>query len=498
MQSNFFNTYEKNTYVDKNEFIGSKQSLEKVPTYEEVCAKLPKPIFDGHADYINCYDFAWKIAFKNIGSAKDTKRFISNFIKTAFNGCLFMWDTSFIMMFTKYANNCFDFQKTLDNFYALQHKNGFICREIEEISGNDRFSMYDPSSTGPNIMAWAEWCYYETFNDIERLKKVYFPLRAFHNWFRKNRTWRDGSYYSSGWGCGMDNLPRLQSGEHENYSHGHMVWVDTTLQQVLNCNILIKMNKVLNVDNVSDLIEESKELSKLINEKLWDKTTKFYYDLYRNGELNMVKHVGAYWALIAKVVDKDKIESFISHLLNVSEFNRLNGVPALSADHSLYDGNGGYWRGGVWAPTNYMVLKGLTANGYDSLAYDIASKYLNAVVKVYNETGTLWENYAPDYIKHGNQAHQDFVGWTGLVPISVFIEYVLGIQVNCAENKIIWRVNHTERHGITNLPFGKGNNVDLVCNERTSLDEEPEILIKSTSPVEVLVIYNGKEKLIKA
>ncbi|MBO5355047.1 MAG: glycoside hydrolase [Clostridia bacterium] len=493
-----YKTFDKTRYVAQNPFIGMEQEKERIPTYEEIRDRLPKPIFDGHEDYIKCYDYAWKTAFGNIAPASVNELFVSNFIKTAFNGCLFMWDSSFIQMYAKYANRSFPFIKTLDNLYALQYPDGFICREIAEDTGIGRFTRHDPSSTGPNIMAWAEWNYYENFGDVERLKKVYGPLRAFHVWLRKNRTWRDGSYFSSGWGCGMDNIPRLQPGYNEAFSHGHMVWLDTCAQQLLNCDMLIKMNNVLQIDDVSDLVEEREKLSGLINDTLWDEKTGFYYDQWKNGELNMVKHVGAFWTLIAKVVPRDRLDRFVAHLSNPNEFNRKNVVPSLSADHPLYTPQGRYWRGSSWAPTTYMVFAGLTANGYHDLAYELGCKFLKNVVSVYNETGTLWENYAPDFAERGNYSQPNFVGWTGLAPISVFFEYVLGIQAHVSENRIVWHLNRTERHGILQYPFGNDHTIDLVCEQRASADEEPQISVKSSNPVEVLVIWNGKEKLIKA
>ena len=94
---------------------------------------------------------------------------MSNFIDTAFNDCLFMWDSAFILMFGKYANRIFNFQKTLDNLYAHQHPDGFICREICEKTGEDRFSRHDPSATGPEVLPWSEWEYFLNFGDRERL-----------------------------------------------------------------------------------------------------------------------------------------------------------------------------------------------------------------------------------------------------------------------------------------------------------------------------------------
>lgn len=47
-----------------------------------------------------------------------------------------MWDCSFMTMYGKYAKSVFNFQNTLNNFFAKQHSDGFICREIRESDGN--------------------------------------------------------------------------------------------------------------------------------------------------------------------------------------------------------------------------------------------------------------------------------------------------------------------------------------------------------------------------
>lgn len=498
-------TYIPDKYAAENSFIGSDEKPVTPPKYDEIKDKLPRPIFDGHEDYIKCYDYAWKTAFGNVNTPAENSGFVSSFIDAAFNGCIFMWDSSFIMMFTKYAEAVFPFQRTLDNFYSHQHHDGFICREIEEDTGLDHFTRYDPSSTGPNILAWSELSYYENMHDDERLRRVYAPLRALHNWFRKNRTWRDGSYYSSGWGCGMDNVPRFRCENEDTFgyecqfSHGHMVWIDTCLEAILDCDCLIKMNTLLGgKDDVSDLIEERERLTALVNDVLWDDGDAFYFDQHKNGELNHVKHIGAYWALLADIVPKERLPRFLAHLTNEKEFCRANAVPTLSADHIMYSPEGLYWRGSVWAPTTYMVLRGLSEQGENALAYSIADKFLKNVIDVYNTTGTLWENYKPDSAEPGNPARDAFVGWTGLAPISVFFEYVLGIRANVDENVIEWNVNKTERHGIERYPFGKDTLVDLVCEARTSADDEPVITVRSDKPVTVIVKWNGKEKKIHA
>ncbi|MBO5778462.1 MAG: glycoside hydrolase [Clostridia bacterium] len=492
-------SYPDSPYVRRNVYLQMEAEDAPLPTYDEVKARLPRPVWDGHADALACYDYAWQIAFRNLRKADKTAGFVSNYIDTAFNGFLFMWDSSFIVMFGKYADKIFSFQKTLDNLYSHQHRDGFICREICEYEVGEHFSRHDPSSTGPNVMAWSEWEYYCQTGDLDRLSKVFDPLLAYHLWLKENHTWRDGSYWSTGWGCGMDNQPRLQPEYHVIFSHGHMVWVDTCIQQVLSAKLIVKMAEILGREEesgITALKAEIENLTRVINDQLWSEEDAFYYDLYKNGKHNGVKTIGAYWALIADIIPADRLERFVAHLDNESEFKRPCRVPSLSADHPAYEKESGdYWRGAVWAPTNYMVLKGLEKNGYEEMAHEIACNCLDNVVKVFNDTHTLWENYAAESASQGRPAKDAFVGWSGLFPISIMMEYVFGIRPYARENKIVWNVNLTDRHGVEQYPLGDLL-VDLVCEARASADEEPVVTVKCDRPITVEVHWNGNVKTV--
>lgn len=116
--------------VAENSFLTKLPEDRPLPTFDQVQDQLPLPIWDGHDDYIRCYRKAWQLAFGNLRQPEPGSGFVSNYIDTAFNDCLFMWDSAFILMFGKYANHIFPFQNTLDNLYAHQHRDGYICREI--------------------------------------------------------------------------------------------------------------------------------------------------------------------------------------------------------------------------------------------------------------------------------------------------------------------------------------------------------------------------------
>ncbi len=408
-----------------------------------------------------------------------------------------MWDSAFMLMFGKYASRIFDFQRTLDNMYSHQHRDGFICREICEEESGEQFSRDDPASTGPNIMPWSEWEYFLSTGDIDRVSRVFDPLCSYHHWLQMHRSWPDGSYWSCGLACGMDNQPRVHgaSGWAHALSHGFMSWIDACAQQYLSAEILIKMARVLDrEDEVQWLKDEAQLLRNTVNNTMWNENNAFYFDKLRDGSLSTVKTIGAYWTLLAGLVPEERRDRFVAHLDNPAEFKRHNRVPTLSADNPEYDGiNGGYWRGAVWAPTTYMVLCGLNDYGYNTLAYEIASTYLDNVVKVFGETGTLFENYAPDVT--AGKHREDFVGWTGLGPISIMFEYVFGIHPDAQARKVVWHINRTERHGIEQYPLGDAT-VDLICEARNSADEKPQVTVKSDIPVTVEIVWNGNHEII--
>lgn len=491
-------THVRNRLVDENIFLTLPREQAALPEFGSSRHLLPAPRWQGHEQAIDCYWKAWEIAFRNLRQPPPQSPLVANFIDTAFNDCTFMWDSSFMTMFGRYGSRAFPFQRTLDNFYSRQQADGFICREIAIQDGTDRFERFDPSSTGPNLMPWAEWDYYLHFQDAERLARVFPVLLAYTQWFRSHRTWPDGSYWSSGWGCGMDNQPRLPPGYDVTFEHGHMSWIDTTLQQIFANKLLVRMaEEIGRGDEMKEIAAETEWLTGFVNERMWDDRTAFYCDRFRDGSLSRTKTIGAYWALLADVVPEERLHRFVQHLRNPEEFGRVHRVPTLSADDPAYENKGGYWRGGVWAPTNYMVLRGLSAAGEHGLAHEIGINHLEQVVKVFEETGTLWENYAPESASPGEPAKKDFVGWTGLSPIAILFEAVFGLRPEVGRGKLTWEVRLLEEHGVDQYPFGPGTTLSLRCAQRGSPGEEPVIAASANESVKLMVKWEGGSKTIQ-
>ncbi len=490
-------TYVKDALVAENEFRIMKPQIISHGTFEQAKAILPNPVWAGHEKEIEMYWHAWQIAIGNIKDPIPGSGFVASYLDTAYNGNIFMWDTSFMMLFARYGARFFPFQHTLDNFYAKQHPDGFICREIRA-DGSDCFERYDPTSTGPNLIPWVEMAYYKEFGDTERLNKVFPVLCAYYKWLKLNRTWQNGTYWSSGWGTGMDNMPRVQSKYNPIYSNGHMVWLDTNLQQLFTANILLQMGFYLERwQEIEDFEDEVKMLKEYIRKNLWDEKTGFLYDQYADGSLCPTKGIGAYWALYSDVLDKSKLDKMVSELNNPKTFNRKYRVPSLSADHPKYKEDGRYWQGGIWPGTNYMVMNGLAEKGYRTLAHEIAVNHYSQVFEVYKKTGTFFEYYAPESCEPGFMARKDFVGWTGLPPIAELIEFIIGIRSDYSNKTVTWDMNLTEKNGIERLPFGSKGMISFIAAPRKSVNEVPHITIDTNEPFELVVKYGAdKEKRV--
>jgi glycogen debranching enzyme len=503
----YFKAYVPEAAAQENSFIGAAIDDIEPPSYEAVASLLPRPFWDGHDDAIEAWNGAWKIAFGNLRRPAAGSSFVASYIDPAFNGHLFMWDSVFMLLFGLYAERAFPFHKTLDNFYARQHRDGFICREIDEATGFEQFHRHDPSSTGPNILAWYELRYHAMSGDRTRLARVFPAILAYHRWLRRYRTWQDGSYWSSGWGCGMDNQPRFRVSDAGSaldeqdlpfqFYHGRMSWIDATSQALLSARSIFVIATLLGREGeCRDLEEEARILQATLNGSMWDEDEAWYADKYPDGALSKLKSIASYWTLLAGAVPVKRMEPFIAHLRDPRRFARQHRVPTLSADAPSYEAAGGYWRGSVWAPTNYIVLAGLEGTGQFALAREIALNHHGIVCGVFRETGTFWENYAPEAATKGSLAAGSFVGWTGLTVISVLLEYVMGIRLNYARGEVRWNIGLAERHGVENLPFGPEGRLSLEAESRRPGGPRPRIRVSTDIPLTlVLVSELGEERI---
>jgi hypothetical protein len=118
-------------------------------------------------------------------------------------------------------------------------------------------------------------------------------------------------------------------------------------------------------------------------------------------------------------------------------------------------------------------------------------------LEVYKKTNTFWEYYAPESTDPGLLARPDFIGWTGLVPVSVLFESIFGINTNYLKKSIDWRVNLTAEHGIDRYPIGPDGMLSFKCAARNSVRQKPSVEVNSNLEMKLQLSWEGGSETIQ-
>jgi len=440
---------------------------------------LPEPVLEAHPGWVDFYYDTWRIADSKKKQYADQQMFDTAFT----DGRIWMWDTVWISHFGVYVQ---DANQSITNpmhgydlFYGVQREDGCIPH-VWDNTGTHSWDVHNP------IFSLGELNWYRHTGDKSRLGKVLPVLDKFFFYLKGKYTFKakdgsiEGLYRRFDWNNGMDNRPCPS------------VSIDSTCEQAMVAEQLKEMADLIGDKERSARFEkEHIALEKLINEKMWDETDKFYVDCDRSCNYSNVWSVASYWALLSRVAPAERARQMKDHLFDPVNFRTPVMVPTLGRKSSSYNGNGGdYWRGAVWIPANTMVIKGLVEYGYVDEARAIAINGLEGMYATWKNTGTLFENYNQEKPgAPGSHSKREFVGWSGVQPIATLIEYIIGIRIDAPENKIRWTVRMTEKHGVRKLKWGKhySRQVELIADSRGSKDDPVTIHVDSNSPFKLEV-----------
>ena len=449
--------------VERNTFRNGERTYTALPDFESVRSRLPVPVLPEDAAWERLYWDAWRSLWARLRMPSGSSGLAAPYLHLADGSCLEMGASSFIAQIAGYVPGDFHLIDILDNFYARQHDDGFIVRALDTYTGEDCHQPYEPNSTGPNLLAWAEWRYVRLTGDDSRVAAVFWPLLAYHRWLRANRTWRSGAYWTTGHAGGLLNQPRVPNGR---YHHRHWAWVDATAQAAHNASLLERMAVQLGEQALADEVAAQRALLvKTFNDTMWNDEQHFYQDVAPDGRFSAVKSIAAYWALLdPQLIPQERLTPFIQHLRDTWSFRTPYVLPSLSADSEAYNartGNG--WRGGVWPGLTHMVLRGLNVAEQHALAHKLALIHVDAVSRVYEQTGRFWENYMPEDLGPGDPSAEDPDGQTPAALIAMILESVIGLSIDWPLREVKWRryLDRAEGYGVRNLPLGNEGTLDL-------------------------------------
>jgi hypothetical protein len=474
--------------VERNPFRQGNRAPCQIPTFDELRSRLPAPVLPEDAPWEQLYWAAWETLWQSLYSPPAGSSLIAGYFKTNDENNLEMGDEAFIAQLSGYIPGSFNLIEILDNFYAGQHDDGFICRAQDGETGEDVHQQpYEPNSSGPNLLAWAEWRHFRLTGDKERVAAVFWPLLAYHRWCRANRTWPNGLYWTTAYSSGLVNQPRVPAGR---YHHQHWAWIDASAQAAVNGALLERMAILLDEQEFAqELAAEHANLAQAINTTMWNQELAFYQDIAPDDRFSPVRSIAAYWTLVdPQLVPRERVQPFIQHLRDAWSFSTQMALPSLAADSEAYNGRtGNGWRGAVWSALTYMVLRGLQIAEQPALASKLAVNHVEAVCRVFEQTGSFWNNYAPEEIGPGDPAVVDRSGQTPAALIAMVLEDILGLSVDWPLRQVTWRrfLDRTEGYGVRNLPLGNEGSVDIIGTDEV-------VRIRTDSPF-TLAVHDSRQ-----
>ena len=489
---------------------------------------IPEPVCEQFSQYGELYDKAWDLArahVKEIPGMPQTPYMDEAFCDTQ----IWIWDTCFMTLFCKFAQEVFPGKESFSNFYEPIH-NGTKLPMVIPTDKEPKWTLAIPNqpfhiqvhiADNPPLFAWAEYENALYHGDKEYLKDLLDNkqvLQKHYDWFENLKepvqlpnvrcvtcleSTKDGFKWEGG-RSGMDNTPRgrLSSFTVEDRPNNpDMLWIDAICQQALSAKCIADMYELLgNEAKAEPWRKKYNEKKEIVNRLYWDEQDKFYYDIDCNDHhFYKVQTIASYWAMTAGIATKEQAEYLVKMVSDPETFGGEVPLVSLARNDTDYSPTGKYWRGGVWLPTAYAALKGLANYGFYEEAHSAACKIVEHMFKTYKhyEPHTIWETYAPVLptpamqIDDEEVVRPDFCGWSALGPISIYLEYVLGFHtVNAFKNVVEWAKpkDILGEIGVKNLRF-RNVITDIVANENVCT-------VTSNQPYSLNV--NGKTFAVQA
>ncbi len=419
-------------------------------------------------DFVDIYDrsWAWIQDYWLIPDAKDLSP--EGYFIYADNGdpVINQYETIFSSFFFVYSNRNYHANQSLDFFYDHQEENGAIRWKYHLLTGEPVLPKDNPEGIGMPLFAWAEYNLFHKSANKKRIKDIMPVLQRYMDWIDATFKKENGLYKVPLAATTMTNSPRKKA----------VYLVDFNTALAINALYMSALGDILNDKDLSFQYKRMYfSLKTRINSMMWDHDTGMYHDLAEDGSRQSQKTIAGFWPLLAEIPNEDKAEQLIAHLHNPKTFGVDHPFPSLSADDPEYDERGMGYRGSVFAPFTFMVVKGLEKYQRWDLARECAIRHLYYVLDALSPNGetnkgSLWEAYMPQ--KEGPAQwpgkegfpRKQYLPYTGLSTIALMIENIIGLSISLPRKTVDWIIPNLEVMGIENLSL-KRNLITILSNK---------------------------------
>ena len=452
-------------------------------------SQVPVPVYEAHPEYLELYWKAWELAHDHIKDVPGLPQ-TPYMDEAASPYDIWIWDTCFMALYCKYAQNRFPGVESLNNFYSILYE-GAVCPKLPHPDVPEGLQFGIHIADNPPLFAWTEYENLLMSGDFARVKYILLEKQYLQKHFdylenlkeygthppmiRAITCWvkHEHGYFWEGGRSGMDNTPRGRKFAPTTVNrpdNKHILWVDAIAQQALSALYIVRLAKLLGEEQLANCWQEKYDrLKEMARKYYWDEEDGFYYDIIADsGEFVKVMTPASYWIMLAEIATPEQAERMAVYLTDPQKLGGMLPCVTLSRDDpDFHAENGLYWRGAMWLPTAYMTIKALEKYGMIKLASELSTTIVDHMYKTYRdyEPHTIWECYAPNSYAPSHSCarpncdvRKDFCGWSALGPISLYMENVIGVRITDAIRKhILWDIPEDVKGqiGIRNYRFGE-------------------------------------------
>ncbi|MFA5203492.1 MAG: trehalase family glycosidase [Lentisphaeria bacterium] len=456
---------------------------------------LPEAVYDDDPRFVELWHDAWRLAWKHVYESEHMP--CSPYLG---EGCginrIWLWDSCFMTLFTRYSNSLFPAGNTLDNFYRV-------------ISGECDSPILVHHPDNPPLFAWAELELYQQTGNLNRLEKLMSSgvLEQHYHWLEHTASpgecvawgaihvnWKHlpEGYMWSGMPSGMDNTPRGRG------YYDSIMWVDALAQQGLFAQGIAELARLTGREELREKFQREYEAKKQLMQRYFDSRDQCFYDrripCRVAGEAFFCRVLTpvSFWPLLAGMATPEQARAMVETLLDPTKLGGPIACPSIARDDPQFVPSGEYWRGSVWVPVFYMTMKALEQYGFYDLAEKLSIQLLDWMKRCYDDVSphTIWECYSPTEPlpadnKWKKTVRPDFCGWSALGPVSLFLENVIGLyKMSAVEQIVHWRLPACcKLRGVRKLQLG--------VNRISLLADSDSVSVTSSQPF--MLVLNGKE-----
>lgn len=418
-------------------------------------------------DFVEVYDRTWVWIQDSWRAGSRGSGYEGSYLTYEKQNTFHQYYSIITTFFLAYSNQTYPAHPMLDFFYKQQESNGAIRGEYDLKDGSPVFPQDNPEGIHPPLFAFAEYNLFNKVGNKKRLKEVADNIKMHFEWLEQTCKEPNGLYA----------VPRAAT----------MMFnaIDDQVHYPLSFNAQLAVN-ALYLSYIGDILNDKEmsfqykrqyfTLKTRINSFMWNQDDGFYYDLDKNEQQVKVKHIGAYWVLLAEIPNEARGELLVEHLKDPESFGTDNPFPTMAVSEPLFSEQGEGYRGSVIPFLTYITMKGLEKYHYHSFARECAIRHLYFLLDTLHpdgkEIGDIYEAYLP--MKEGAPASSEihdfprkhFIPMAAISTIAMMIENVLGFEISLPKKTVDWIMPTMEAMGIENLSL-KRNFITILSNKNT-------------------------------